>query len=119
MIACEKCNSVMELRNVTPCALCGAKESEMKKFLNDELRFRRVSVLGESVVLCVSCTSKIMSYHPESLGIPGGSMEDVVEIGDEVTAKRKQEIIDFVCGKCIETRAWQKTRQKIRDKSHG
>lgn len=113
---CEKCNGEMELRNVTPCALCGAKESEMRKFLSDESHFKRITILGEKTILCTSCTSKIKSYHPESLGIPGGEMEDMVEVGDDVISKRKQEITDFVCGKCIETRLWQKTRQKIRDK---
>lgn len=112
---CEKCNAEMERKNVAPCALCGAKESEIKKFLSEGQFCKRVSILGSKVVLCTSCIPKVKSYHPEAFGLPGGEMEDFIETYDDVSVQRKQEITDFVCGKCVETMAWQKTLKKVRE----
>jgi hypothetical protein len=99
---CPLCSTLLEIREVAPCADCGHLSEEIDHFLKHQHTYDEVKLFGRFIlVLCDFCQADFPSYDPSYFGLPNNAnlekaanMELLNKVEDTSIQK------DFYCPHC-------------------
>lgn len=99
-IQCPVCYSELEIRDCTPCDLCGGNPEEVEHLYNKLHVYCIYEFKGSKLTLCNFCSVDLNSYKPEYFGLNAGEeisyrrLNFLKEIGNPKTVR------DKFCSEC-------------------